>query len=517
MMVSKEKRDENLTLKNNKNSNLVSIDKQTEENSSKGEEKNNINALNDSNESNEKLQQNELIYEYISSKNTTINIIFLGLGASSLALVKVPYHISLISTLFCISIVAATNIWSYITLGDLYEVNRKKRSISNQINDKNEIKEINNIQSLYLKITEKSPFLSKLYIPLIIIMNIYTIFEIIVHQILLYILIGEIINIIGQYGYDDIESFFSGTYFGEKKMKFLINFIFSCLILYAIALNKGDNKKIFNSSIIGFAIMLILFILVLIQFIFYFTDYYFTRYNNINDLNVYHIERGFTKQGKFFQSFSIFCYCFSGHNGFIPAIDNIKGNKSKIINRKSFKISNILKGVAYLIFSCAVYLSVPDNVVDIAIERKKFWKNDINMTICRVLLIPFCISKIQINFHFFRDSLFSIMNECINNIDNNKYANFLLSFITLSITTLISSLYQNIQVYITIVGGFCASFLIYLFPQIMNYYYNYDKKEINKRNKNKCYLIQLLLGIVCSFIGLVGGIFGIFDLINGNF
>ena len=503
---------ENLTLKNNRKN-----DNQTEESSSKEEEEKNINALNDSNESNEKLKQDELINEHISSKNTTINIIFLGLGASSLALVKVPYHISLILTLVCISIVAVTNIWSYITLGDLlYEVKSKNHSISNKKNDKNKIKIINNIQSLYLKITNKSPILSKLYIPLIIIVNIYTIFEIIIHQILLYILIGEIINIIGQYGYDDVESFFSGTYFGEKKMKFLINFIFSCLILYAIALNKGDNKTIFNSSIIGFAIMLILLILVLIQFIFYFTDYYLTRYTNINDLNLYHIERGFTKQGKFFQSFSIFCYCFSGHNGFIPAIYNIKGNKSKIINKKSFIKSNIIKGVAYLIFSCAVYLSVPDNVVDIAIERKKFWKNDINMTICRILLIPFCISKIQINFHFFRDSIFPIMNICINNIYDNKYANFLLSFITLSITTLISILYQNIQVYITIVGGFCASFLIHLFPQIMNYYYNYDKKENNKRNRNKCYLIQLFLGIFFSFIGFVGGIFGILDLINGN-
>ena len=45
---------------------------------------------------------------------------FLGLGTSALAIVKVPYNISIIMTPICIVLGGIANIWSYHILGDLY-------------------------------------------------------------------------------------------------------------------------------------------------------------------------------------------------------------------------------------------------------------------------------------------------------------------------------------------------------------------------------------------------------------
>ncbi len=386
-----------------------------------------------------------------------------------------------------------------------------KNNKKNEENEKNKEKKENkggkeNKINNYLPDLCKEIFSDSISFILLIIINIYNICEIIIHQILLYRTIGGIINIIGQYGYNDTVSFFSGTSFGQAGMIFTINFCISCLILYVLSLIIND-KKIFLSSQIGFAIMLFIFFVIFFQFIFYFINYYLNNFN-INELNIYPTRRIFTRQLKISQSFAILSYCYWGNYGFFLKNEILKKSK-KNIRDKSFILSNILKGIVYLFFSCGIYLSVPDNVVDIAIERKNYWAKDLNMTISRILLIPLCLSKIQINLYFLRDNIFSCIQKNDDNISINKLRNFVFSFITLSITTFFSSLYQNITGYITLIGGFSASFLIYLFPPMMNYY---CCKENYRKN-----LIKLLIGIICSCIGFIGGICGLIDLIKGNY
>ena len=45
---------------------------------------------------------------------TISNIMFLGLGTSALAIVKVPYNISIVMTPVCIVLGGIANIWSYL-------------------------------------------------------------------------------------------------------------------------------------------------------------------------------------------------------------------------------------------------------------------------------------------------------------------------------------------------------------------------------------------------------------------
>ena len=123
------------------------------------------------------------------------------------------------------------------------------------------------------------------------------------------------------------------------------------------------------------------------------------------DLNIYPNKR--ESAFKVLQSLAIFFYCFSGHNDFFYKIQNEKEIKKPEIRTKEFKIANILNMFIYLIFSCLGFLSVPTDAVDIVTEKKRYWDKDITMTISRILLLPFCLFKIVINFDKLKNIFFS--------------------------------------------------------------------------------------------------------------
>lgn len=418
---------------------------------------------------------------------------FLGLGASSLSIGKVPYNISIIMTILCIILVGLANFLNYYyTIIYLFEC-KERRSICNCPNCFN-IK----LFSIFFYIC----------------LNIYTLTEIIIHQILIYRTIGGIINIVGGYEYDSTFIFLENSFYNEIGWRLIINFFIAIFILYTLTLYKND-KNIFISSIIGFFIMLFIILVCSFQTIFYFINYYFNEYKEDN-LNIFNIGIGFTNKLKFFQTLGIFFYCFSGQNHLIPALLR---DKKEI---KPFILSNSLNGIFYILISCCCYLSVPLSPVDIITERKRFWSKDINMTICRILLIPFSISKIQMNFNILNDIFFSFMIDKKQNDFNNlsdiffsfmldKYIKrkekFIFNAIVLIITTFISILYQNIVGYITIVGGFFVVYPSFLYPQI---------KYRNDKNFKKHSNLRLFFGIVVFIIGVFSGILGLIDIIKGN-
>ena len=124
---------------------------------------------------------------------------FLGLGTSALAIVKVPYNISIIMTPVCIVLGGIANIWSYHILGDLYQRYQ-----------------INNYEHLCQKVCGK-----KMTLFLVITLNIYTVGLLLIHQVLIYRLLGGVINVIGGYDYDSMLTFLSDTYWDEMWVKFI--------------------------------------------------------------------------------------------------------------------------------------------------------------------------------------------------------------------------------------------------------------------------------------------------------
>ena len=412
---------------------------------------------------------------------------FLGLGTSALAIVKVPYNISIIMTPVCIVLGGIANIWSYHILGDLYETYK-----------------INNYEHLCQKVCGKGMTLF-----LVITLNIYTVGLLLIHQVLIFRLLGGIINVIGGYDYESMLTFLSDTYWNEIWVKLCVNFGIGIIIIFPLCLIT-DMKKLNVSSTIGVFTTLFIFLVVLVQFPFYFIEYLEKEYKADDEsthINIYHVERGFTKQIQFLQAFALFFFCFTGHNGLLPALEHLE-NPTPARRAKLYNIAIAMDMLIYLVIALCGYLSVPVQVVDIVFERKRLWPKDIVMTIARILLIPMAISKIQVNHNIWRISLVSYIGQ-----DHTKISlkfNLLFTGITLFLTTLVSSLYQNIVGYISLIGCFCVVFPAFLIPPIM-YMYTCGLPKTHWK-----VIIQIILGAVLCIIGYISGILGLIDIINGD-
>ena len=418
---------------------------------------------------------------------TISNIMFLGLGTSALAICKVPYHISIIMTPICIVLGGIVNIWSYHILGDLYE--RYK---------------INNYEHLTEKICGR-----KMTLFLVITLNIYTVGLLLIHQVLIFRLLGGIINVIGGYNYESMLTFLSDTYWNQIWVKLCVNFGIGIIIIFPLCLIT-DMKKLNVSSTIGVFTTLFIFLVVLVQFPFYFIEYLDKEYKADDEsthINIYHVERGFTKQIQFLQSFALFFFCYTGHNGLLPALEHLE-NPTPARRAKLYNIAIAMDMIIYLVIAICGYLSVPVDVVDIVFERKRIWPHDVVMTIARILLIPMAISKIQVNHNIWRISFVSYLGNDHTKI-SLKY-NLIFTGITLFLTTLISSVYQNIVGYISLIGCFCVVFPAFLIPPIL-YMYTCGLPKTHWK-----VIVQIVLGSALCTIGYISGILGLIDIINGD-
>ena len=414
---------------------------------------------------------------------------FLGLGTSALAIVKVPYHISIIMTPVCIVLGGIANIWSYHILGDLYE--RYK---------------INNYEHLCLEICGK-----KMTLFLVITLNIYTVGLLLIHQVLIFRLLGGIINIIGGYDYESMLTFLSDTYWSEIWVKLCVNFGIGIIAIFPLCLIT-DMKKLNISSTVGVFTTAFIFVVVLYQFPFYFIEYLNYEYKENDErthVNIYHVERGFTNQLQFLQAFALFFFCFTGHNGLLPALEHLE-NPTPARRAKLYNIAIAMDMIIYLVIALCGYLSVPVDVVDIVFERKRLpqWPHDVVMTIARILLIAMAASKIQVNHNIWRISFVSYVGKDHRKI-TLKY-NMIFTGITLFLTTLISSVYQNIVGYISLIGCFCVVFPAFLIPPIM-YMYTCGLPKTHWK-----VVSQIVLGSVLCIIGYISGVLGLIDIINGD-
>ena len=414
---------------------------------------------------------------------------FLGLGTSALAIVKVPYHISIIMTPVCIVLGGIANIWSYHILGDLYQ--RYK---------------INNYEHLCLEICGK-----KMTLFLVITLNIYTVGLLLIHQVLIFRLLGGIINIIGGYDYESMLTFLSDTYWSEIWVKLCVNFGIGIIAIFPLCLIT-DMKKLNISSTVGVFTTAFIFVVVLYQFPFYFIEYLNYEYKENDErthVNIYHVERGFTNQLQFLQAFALFFFCFTGHNGLLPALEHLE-NPTPARRAKLYNIAIAMDMIIYLVIALCGYLSVPVDVVDIVFERKRLpqWPHDVVMTIARILLIAMAASKIQVNHNIWRISFVSYVGKDHRKI-TLKY-NMIFTGITLFLTTLISSVYQNIVGYISLIGCFCVVFPAFLIPPIM-YMYTCGLPKTHWK-----VVSQIVLGSVLCIIGYISGVLGLIDIINGD-
>ena len=465
------------SIKNTKKDNNGSRNKEEENTSSEKTQENII--------SNEEEPKEEVLFP-----DKVMNIMFLGLGASSLITIKIPYYISFIGTFICILIIGIANTWSYYMLYIIYE--KKKDNNNNEINNYNIWSNVFKNKNIE-KIKE---------IILFIILSLYSIGEIIIHQILIYRSIGGIINILG--GYDFIVKFLSESFFVELTSKCIINIGISLFVVFPSYLFYfKNNEKLSNiSSIIGVFIIFFIVLTNILQLPFYLTDFLNKEKDN-NYINYYHIEKGFSIFS-ISQSIGLLFFCFSGHNGLVQVMnivyeENKENQEKRIQTYKSlFKYSNFLNSLIYFFISICGYLSTPNDDIDLITEKRRFWSKDIIMTITRILLIPLSINKIQFNLYNFIERVFSFFNKEIN-IKFNYVIIFTIVFVTLIITSAFS-LYNNIIFYISFIGGL-ITIPAFLIPPI--FMYNNDDNLFKKDFK---YILGIISGVILCGVGLISSI-----------
>ena len=415
---------------------------------------------------------------------TILNIMFLGLGTSALAIVKVPFNISIIFTPVCIVVGGICNIWSYRILGDLYE----KYKITD-----------------YERLTEKIHGFG-VKILLFVTLNIYTVGLILIHQVLTYRLLGGIVNVIGNYGYDSMLEFLEKEFWSKIWCKFAVNFGIGILIIYPLCL-MTDMKKLNVSSLIGVFTTLLMLLIVLVQFpgyVYHFVKEY-GKDNWVDCVNFYNVDEGFTRRVYFIQYLALFFFCFTGHNGLLPALEHLENPTPQ---RRNF-LYNMAIGmdmIIYFIISVTGYLSVPKEGIEIVFERKRIWDKDIVMTIGRIGLIPMAISKIQVNHNIWRISYFSTISDGHENLTLRN--NLIFTAVTLLITTTAASAYQNVVGYISLIGCFCVVIPAFLIPALL---YMKDNGRGLKDWKN---LVNLIIGSLLCIIGYISGALSIVELVD---
>jgi len=204
------------------------------------------------------------------------------------------------------------------------------------------------------------------------------------------------------------------------------------------------------------------------------------------------------------------CQCFNFTN--IP-IDKIAEHIAGILKNNNIdfekeslnliaeKSDGAIRDALYILDSVLAFCN--GKITNIAIERKKIWRAEIVMTIARILLIPMAISKIQKNHNIWRNRF----SEFCYTVDANKIFYYCFTAFTLLVTTIISTFYQNILGYISLIGSFFVVFPAFFLPPLIN---------ILEDSKDWKCIINLIFGIILCIIGFISGILGFIDIIKGK-
>ncbi len=411
-----------------------------------------------------------------SFRGALFNLCILSLGSGCLAVPQKISYISLFFSPFIIIFAGCVNLWGLLLLSYLYSKYKIKRYDLL-------------VQKLYGK--NLGTLLS-----ITMIVNQFGI--ILVYHVILYKLLGGVINEIWGYGYRDIDSFLKDSFWGTFKWKFFVSYGLTIFIILPLSLLKNVSKMRYTSTL-GILSIFFLILVVLIQCPFFIKDWWNDNYTK-RHLNKFNIKASFGKDLKFLKSVTTFFYGFSCHVGAFPIMNSLKNASKKKID-KVFKIGLLIDIICFLIIGFSGYLTQPIDTPDLIIERRKIFKKDILMTIAQIFFIFTIFAKMSVNFNAYRIALLSLIN--IDSTDFSNNINYAVTVITLGLTTFISIVFQSISDYLSLIGSFCTIIIAFLIPGLLyikgNDYHKYHYKNI---------LSIALLCILCP-IGLISGIYTI--------
>jgi len=251
------------------------------------------------------------------------------------------------------------------------------------------------------------------------------------------------------------------------------------LVLFPLCLIKTISQMRFASSFGVFSVFLIIIIVVIQSPSFYFHNVV----EGKQEINIFDFSKGFGPDLKFIQSISTLLFAYECHAGIFPVISSLS-NPTRPRVQAVFRNATSANVIAYIIITLAGYFSQPENTPDLVLEREKISKNDYLMTIGLCLFSITLSTKISASYNCFRALILNIMKYDPTNYPNR--INFILTIVTLSSTTFVAAMFQNIADYISLISSFYGLIIGVIMPGII----------FIKKNNYSIFHIKNLLALI---------------------
>ena len=414
-----------------------------------------------------------------SLRGSIFNLCILSLGTGLLAIPQKIGYMSIVFSPVIIILSGLANYWSLIIL----------------VNMSIKLK-LKNYESIVKNLLGK-----KLSLFLGIIMSINQSGIIILYQVILYKLLGGVINEIGNFQYKSVDEFVSNSFWNRLWIKFVTCYGIMILFLLPLCLLHNASKMRYASTF-GIVSLFLLIIIVVAECPFYIIDHI---KNNKLELNYFDIISGLKGDMKLLQSIVTVFYAFSCHVGAFPVLQTlhnpIERRQKKVIRRAIY-----IDIISYLIIGASGYLTQPINTPDLIIEREKLFNTDWIMTIGQILFILTLLAKISANYNALRSCILVLLGYDTHNF--SKITNIVITVVTLLITTFIASIFQSISDYISLIGSFCTVIVSFFIPGLV---YIKGNDYSMKHYKN---ILTIIFISIILILGLTSGFFTIKGIIN---
>ena len=324
---------------------------------------------------------------------------------------------------------------------------------------------------------------------------------IILYQVILYKLIGGIINEVGKYGYLNVEEFAEKSFWNKFWVRLLVCYGMTILILFPLCQLKDVSKMRYASTFGMISLFILIFIIVV-------ECPFFIKENIINKkqpINYFDILPGLKGNMKLLQSIVTLFYAYACHVGAFPVFESLHKPTHKRIH-KLINRAIAIDIVCYLIIGASGYLTQPLNTPDLIIERDKIFSSDWLMNIGNFFFMFTLIAKICVNYNAQRSSILILIGFKTNEYPN--YINYIVTSIVLIITTIVAVSFQSISDYISLIGSFCTVIICFFVPGMI-YVKGNDYPLTHYKNIATIIFISFIL-----LIGIVSGIFTIKGIIE---
>ena len=414
-----------------------------------------------------------------SLRGSIFNLCILSLGTGLLAIPQKIGYMSIVFSPVIIILSGLANYWSLIIL----------------VNMSIKLK-LKNYESIVKNLLGK-----KLSLFLGIIMSVNQSGIIILYQVILYKLLGGVINEIGNFGFISVDDFVSNSFWNKLWIKFVVCYGIMILFLLPLCLLHNASKMRYASTF-GIISLFLLIIIVVAECPFYIIDHI---NNDKFELNYFDILSGLKGDMKLLQSIVTVFYAFSCHVGAFPVLQTlhnpIERRQKKVIRRAIY-----IDIISYLIIGASGYLTQPLNTPDLIIERDKLFNSDWIMTIGEICFILTLLAKISANYNALRSCILVLLG--YDSYNFSKITNVIITVVTLIITTLISAIFQSISDYISLIGSFCTVLISFFIPGLV--YIKGNDYSI-KHYKN---ILTIIFISIILILGLTSGFFTIKGIIN---